>query len=38
MEALEAEKTTGRLSVTIKGKSYTGNVEHHDHDKHEHKK
>ncbi|WP_425614230.1 hypothetical protein NA78x_004094 [Anatilimnocola sp. NA78] len=36
LEALEAPKTTGRLNVTIGGKSYSGNVEHegdHGHDK-----
>lgn len=36
LEALEAPKTTGRLNVTIAGKSYSGNVEHeadHDHAK-----
>ena len=36
LEALEAPKTTGRLNVTIEGKSYTGNVEHHEHGEHKH--
>ena len=34
LEALEAPKTTGRLNVTIGGKSYTGAVEHHEHGEH----
>ena len=36
LEALEAPKTTGRLNVTIAGKSYSGTVDHeghHGHDK-----
>jgi hypothetical protein len=37
LETLEAERASGRLNVTIAGKPYTGNIEHHDHDKHEHK-
>jgi hypothetical protein len=32
LEALESEKTTGRLIVEIDGKSYNGKLEHHDHD------
>ena len=36
VESLEAPKTTGRLNVTINGKPYTGNVEHHNHDEHAH--
>lgn len=32
MEALEAPKTTGRLSLTIEGKTFSGNVQHEDHD------
>lgn len=37
-EALDAEKTTGRLNVTIAGKTFSGDVAHggHDHD-HGHK-
>lgn len=37
LEALEAPKTTGRLNVTIKGKAYVGNVEHHEHGEHKDK-
>jgi hypothetical protein len=33
LEALEAEKTTGMLNVSIGGKEYSGKVEHHDHGK-----
>jgi hypothetical protein len=33
LEALEAPTTTGRLNVSIGGKSYVGKVEHHDHEK-----
>jgi hypothetical protein len=37
MVALQAERAAGRLNVTIAGKPYTGNIEHHDHDHdHEH--
>jgi hypothetical protein len=36
LEALENPKTTGRLNVTIAGKSYTGNVELGEHG-HDHK-
>lgn len=36
LEALEAPKTTGRLNVTIAGKSYTGVVEHSEHGEHGH--
>jgi hypothetical protein len=36
LAALEAPKTTGRLNVTIEGKAYTGQVEHHEHDEHKH--
>lgn len=36
LEALEAPKTTGRLNVTIAGKSYAGTVEHHEHGEHGH--
>lgn len=32
LEALESEKTTGRLTLTINGKQYTGQIEHHEHD------
>lgn len=34
-EALETDKTTGRLNVTINGKAYSGKVEHHAHDEHD---
>jgi hypothetical protein len=34
LEALEAEETTGRLTVTIEGKSFSGTIEHHEHDDH----
>jgi hypothetical protein len=36
LEALEAPKTTGRLNVSIGGKSYTGSIEHHEHGEHKH--
>jgi len=36
LEALEAPKTTGRINVTIAGKAYSGNVEHHEHGEHKH--
>lgn len=36
LEALEAPKTTGRLSVSIGGKSYTGSIEHKEHGAHKH--
>ena len=36
LEALEAPKTTGRLNVTIEGKSYTGEVVHEEHGDHKH--
>ena len=36
LEALESPKATGRLSLNIKGKPYSGNVEHQEHDEHEH--
>ncbi len=36
LEALEAEKTTGRLNVTIAGKEYSGVVEHSGHEGHKH--
>lgn len=32
LESLEAPTTTGRLNVSIEGKSYVGMVEHHDHE------
>jgi hypothetical protein len=32
LEALDAPKTTGRLNVTIAGKSYTGEIAHEAHD------
>ena len=32
LEALEAPKTTGKLNVTIAGKPFVGNVEHHEHE------
>jgi hypothetical protein len=35
-EALDAEKTTGRMNVTIAGKPFTGQIEHHAHGDHEH--
>jgi hypothetical protein len=38
LEAVESEKATGRLTVKIKGKSYSGNVEHQEHDDDGHKK
>lgn len=38
LEALEAEKTTGQVNVTINGKEYVGKVEHHEHGAHEHSK
>jgi hypothetical protein len=37
MEALETPNATGRVNITIQGKSYTGTVEHHDHEEHDHK-
>lgn len=37
LEALEAPKTTGRLNVTIAGKSYSGVVDHAGHHGHDHK-
>ena len=36
MEALEAPKTTGRLTLTIDGKPFSGKVEHEEHG-HDHK-
>lgn len=36
LKALEAEKTTGRLTVTIAGEEYSGKVEHSKHDEHKH--
>jgi hypothetical protein len=38
LEALEAPKTTGRLNVSINGKSYVGSVEHEEHDEHDKEK
>jgi len=35
LEALEAPTTTGRLNVTIEGKTYIGTVEHHEHEEKE---
>lgn len=37
-ESLESEKVTGRLSLSIKGKPYSGSAEHHEHGEHEQKK
>lgn len=37
LDALEAPKTTGRINVTIGGKPYTGQIEHHEHDDHKKK-
>jgi len=34
--ALEGPKTTGRLNVTIAGKAFVGNVQHHQHGDHKH--
>jgi hypothetical protein len=34
LEALESPKATGRLTVTIEGKTYSGTIEHHDHGEH----
>ncbi|MFO0902377.1 MAG: hypothetical protein U0939_05210 [Pirellulales bacterium] len=36
LEALEAPKTTGRLTVSINGKSFSGKVEHLEHGEHKH--
>jgi hypothetical protein len=36
LETLEAPKTTGRLNVTINGKTYSGTIEHHEHGEHKH--
>jgi len=36
LETLEAPQTTGRLNVTINGKTYSGTVEHHEHGAHKH--
>ena len=36
LEALESPKAAGRLTITIKGKPYSGKVEHAEHDEHEH--
>jgi hypothetical protein len=36
LEAHDAPKTTGRLSVTINGTPYSGTVEHHEHGEHKH--
>jgi hypothetical protein len=36
LEALEAPKTTGRLTVNLGGKSFSGRVEHLDHGEHKH--
>jgi len=36
LEALEAPKVTGRLSVNIAGKSFSGKVEPHEHGDHKH--
>ena len=36
LEALEAPKTTGRLTVNINGKSFSGKVEHLEHSEHKH--
>lgn len=37
LDALEADKTTGRLNISINGKSYSGEIEHHEHGEHDHK-
>lgn len=34
LESLESPKTTGRLNVTIAGKSYAGEIAHHEHQEH----
>ncbi len=36
LEALEAPEMTGRLNVTIAGTPYSGEIEHHEQDEHEH--
>lgn len=36
MEAIESPKAQGRINVNIAGKSYSGVIEHHDHDEHKH--
>lgn len=33
-EALEAPTTTGRITLQVAGKSYSGEYKHHDHDEH----
>jgi len=37
-EAMDDPATKGRFNITIGGKPYTGNVEHHDHAEHDKKK
>ncbi len=37
LEALESPKTSGRLNVTVKGKPFSGAIEHEAHGAHEHK-
>ena len=37
-EALDSEGAKGRFNLTINGRPYVGNIEHHDHDDHEHQK
>jgi len=34
LAALESPKATGRLNITIAGKSYSGVIDHHDHEGH----
>jgi hypothetical protein len=36
MKALDAEGAKGRLNLTSEGKTYSGEIEHHDHDDHKH--